>query len=144
MASSVYWPQRPIFLLDPITARYYSLARTSNEPTTEHCDELIAATAVLSLSVFVLHHDMAYSSCWVLLDLLNDAFQMQRLGLQRMAGIIWKSKLTIGRRLTEAISPQGPGRTEENHDIFSRSRLYPRSPNVKRVNSATALCPLTL
>lgn len=127
----------PLSVLDPITARYYSLARTSNEPMTEHCDELITGTAVLSLSSFYITI-LAYSSCWVLLDLLNDAFQLQRSDLQRMAVIIWKSKQNIGQRLSGAISSHCPGRTEETHDIFSRSRFYPRSQNMEHVNPATA------
>jgi len=37
----LYIGHSALFVSDPITARYYSLARTSNEPTTKHCDELI-------------------------------------------------------------------------------------------------------
>jgi hypothetical protein len=37
----LYIGHSALFVLDPITARYYSLARTSNEPMTEHSDELI-------------------------------------------------------------------------------------------------------
>ena len=117
MASSVYWPQRDSsrrpFVLDPITTRYNLLARTSNEPMTEHCDELITETIQLSLSLFYIMIP-TYSSCWIVLDLFSDAFQLHRLSLQSMAVIIWKIPKKTSRRLFQAISPALPWKDWRN------------------------------